>query len=212
MRLTNTTIRLVSLFVGGCFSAAVSAATVWEPTSTDVDTTDIGWALSTWVPFPVGGFAIFDDSDPTFIGGEGNHLHLANLDEVRFTDLGGNWQVENAATATMVLSGSFRFLLAEGDDANGWAGDTGYTQTGLDSYWVEFPGGAVIQGVDMAPVPLPAAAWLFGGGLIGLVGAARRSSAARGRHLGKAFATQPRHLFAPGNSYSTTIGIPAAAG
>ncbi|MEE8428764.1 MAG: VPLPA-CTERM sorting domain-containing protein [Gammaproteobacteria bacterium] len=191
MRLTTMTIRLISLFVGGCFSAAVSAATVWVPTSTDVDTTDIGWALSLWVPFPVGGFAVFDDDDPTFSSSEGDHLHLANLDEVRFTDLGGNWQVENVAGATMVLSGSPRFLLAEGDDANGWAGDTGYTQTGLDTYWVEFPGGAVLQGVDMTPalsteapaVPLPAAVWLFGGGLIGLVGVARRDQ--RGRSAGR---------------------------
>jgi hypothetical protein len=31
-----------------------------------------------------------------------------------------------------------------------------------------------IQGVDLAPVPVPAAVWLFGSGLIGLVGVARR--------------------------------------
>jgi len=31
-----------------------------------------------------------------------------------------------------------------------------------------------IQGVDLAPIPVPAAVWLFGSGLIGLVGVARR--------------------------------------
>ena len=31
-----------------------------------------------------------------------------------------------------------------------------------------------IQGVDLAPVPVPAAVWLFGSDLIGLVGVARR--------------------------------------
>jgi len=185
VRLTNMTIKLISLFVGGYFSAAVSAATVWAPTSTDIDTTDIGWALSLWVPFPTGDFAVFDDDDPTFSGGEGNHLHLDNLDQMLFTDLGGNWQVENSAGATMVLSGSSRFLLAEGGDTSPWAGDISYTQIGLDTYWVAFPGGAVIQGVDMVPaasshmssVPLPAATWLFGSGLLGLLGIARRKQA-----------------------------------
>ncbi len=186
MRLTNRTTRLISLFVGGYFSAAVSAATVWEPTSGDVDTTDIGWALSTWVPFPTGEFAVFDDSDPTFSGGEGAHLHLANMDEVHFTDLlDGDWEIENAAGATMILSGSPRFLLAEGGDST-WAGDIGYDQRGVDTYWVNFLGAAVLQGGDMTPVPLPASAgdviptplpasvWLFGAGLIGLASVARR--------------------------------------
>ena len=37
-----------------------------------------------------------------------------------------------------------------------------------------FPGGVINSNVLINPVPLPAAAWLFGSAILGLVGAARR--------------------------------------
>ncbi len=45
-----------------------------------------------------------------------------------------------------------------------------------NSYAIQFDNGVTgqILGVDLAPIPVPAAVWLFGSGLIGLVGVARR--------------------------------------
>jgi hypothetical protein len=45
-----------------------------------------------------------------------------------------------------------------------------------NSYAIQFDNGVTGQlfGVDLMPVPVPAAVWLFGSGLLGLVGVARR--------------------------------------
>lgn len=65
------------------------------------------------------------------------------------------------------LSGSG---LVDADLANVLANPTGFY---VNLHNASFPGGA-IRGQLAAPVPLPAAAWLFGTGLLGLLGMARR--------------------------------------
>lgn len=55
---------------------------------------------------------------------------------------------------------------------------SGFTKQLDNAYLVSFGSiSGVVQGVDLQPVPVPAAAWLFGSGLIGLVGIARRKKA-----------------------------------
>lgn len=44
----------------------------------------------------------------------------------------------------------------------------------INSYTFTFDGLEVVAIIVVAPVPVPAAVWLFGSGLIGLVGVARR--------------------------------------
>ena len=68
----------------------------------------------------------------------------------------------------------------------GYFGDTNFSLlSSPDTYLIVFDGldasGGRISGntlaVDLAPIPVPAAAWLFGTGLIGLIGVARRKKA-----------------------------------
>lgn len=83
---------------------------------------------------------------------------------------------KNEALATLNLSGSDWFILAiSTDNGSIWSGNTGVTYLGAESYDVHFSDGSVFQ-VDVAVVPVPATVWLFGSGLIGLVGIARRKN------------------------------------
>lgn len=60
-----------------------------------------------------------------------------------------------------------------------WVADAFMTQTGPDSFILDFPTQvqllAVDANADISSVPIPPAAWLFGAGLLGLVSVARRS-------------------------------------
>lgn len=91
-------------------------------------------------------------------------------------------------TDTLALSGNNNFILGISTDGGStWAADTGYYfDQNSQSTYLSFntPTGATISllvdtTVACPPpsVPLPAAAWLFGSGLLGLVGVARRRRA-----------------------------------
>lgn len=56
---------------------------------------------------------------------------------------------------------------------------TGFTEIiPGNAYTIEFGNvSGEVHGVDLAPIPVPAAVWLFGSGLIGLAGIARRKQA-----------------------------------
>jgi hypothetical protein len=119
--------------------------------------------------------AMFDDTDTSFLGAS---LDIAlSSDVITFTAGGdgiGDYTATNEAMAELNLAGSDRFILAIYSDG-AWSGDTGVTVRGTNSYDVNFSNGSILQ-VDAAVVPVPAAVWLFGSGLLGLVGIARRKS------------------------------------
>jgi hypothetical protein len=61
--------------------------------------------------------------------------------------------------------------LADQGYAPGWANQTTINGTGIDSY-----GGKTFAVFKLSEVPLPAAAWLFGSALLGLVATKRKSA------------------------------------
>ena len=165
-------------------TSAATATTIWAPTNIDTDFIQFGdsnFGIST----NGGTLALFDDSDTGFA----NPLDIGvNGGQVVFTDNNnGSWNAEvfdvsNASGGSITLSGNTNFSLAI-DWGAGYFGDSNFSLlSSPDTYLIVFDGldasGDRISGntlaVDLAPIPVPAAAWLFGTGLLGIVGIARR--------------------------------------
>jgi len=163
-------------------------ATVWHPTNSDTDfiqldfmgNSDAGPGVST----NGGTLALFDDSDfggnALVIGENGGH--------VVFTDNeNDSWNAEvfdvtNTSGGSITLSNNPNFVLGM-DWGAGYFGDTNSTLiSSPDTYLIVFDGQDGFErpisgntlAVDLAPIPVPAAVWLFGSGLLGLVAVMRR--------------------------------------
>jgi len=120
--------------------------------------------------------AMFDDSDTGFTSG----LDITPLPENIAIAAGGlnpgDWTATNESAATLNLTGSDWFRLAISTDGGlSWSEDTSFSPAGTDLLNITFTDGTVLS-VDIKVVPVPAAVWLFGSGLLGLVGVARRKA------------------------------------
>lgn len=158
---------------------AASAATVWMPTSEDTDFLQFDLAgLNT----NGGSLALFDEAD---FGGMG--LIIGDTGgQVTFQANGSNWDATFSGGGTIMLVDDYNFVLGMSwDGGSSWYGDSSYSLAGgsPDSYQINFDGfnaGLEVMGstlgVDLQPVPVPAAVWLFGSGLVGLAAIARRRS------------------------------------
>ena len=169
-------------------SSVASAATIWAPTNEDTDfiqldfagTPDAGRGIST----NGGTLALFDDSDfggtALIIGQQGGQVVFTdNNDGSRIAEF---FDVSNTSGGSITLSNNANFTLGM-DWGLGYFGDSNSTLiSSPDTYLIVFDGYDAqenrISGntlaVDLAPIPVPAAVWLFGTGLIGLVAVARR--------------------------------------
>ena len=168
MKLTNGILSLGALLM----ASQVNAATIFAPTDGDVNFL-LGDLLGAQL-------AIFDDEDQTY---QGSSLGVSIGDVVGFA--GPNGFGDHIATNTTTalsknLTGSSNFILGlSTDNGASWIADAAVIAIGANAYTVTFGTGANVIQVDVTvvpPVPVPAAVWLFGSGLIGLVGIARRKS------------------------------------
>jgi hypothetical protein len=150
----------------------VEAATVFAPTDGDVNFlfSDLGAGTT---------LAMFDDSDQNYLGAS-LIIPLASIIGV-FGPVNGNndYLATNSLSNTLTLTGSNHFILGLSlDGGANWMADSSVTSVGANAYTVTFDNnGSVLQvDVKVVPaVPLPAAAWLFASGLLGLVGVARKA-------------------------------------
>jgi len=147
----------------------VEAATIyWEPTDGDVNflyTTVSGYALG-----------IFDVGD--FDNAQANPLMLnsgTGSDTIDIVAAGIDFSATSSVTGNLTtLFNDNQFVLAITDGLN-WFEPVSYFETapGSNIFQITFSNGLVTS-VDAVPtvIPVPAAAWLFGSGLVGLLGMA----------------------------------------
>ena len=162
-------IRNILLGLAFIASGTANAATVFAPTDGDVNFLNSTLSGGTLL-------AMFDDSDQTFIG---SRLAVPVPEIVGFTGpVGGGNFIATGTEGTLTLTGSDQFILGiSTDGGTNWSGDTSVTSLGANAYTVNFSDGSVLE-VDVSVIPIPATVWLFGSGLLGLVGIARRRKAA----------------------------------
>ncbi len=152
--------------------ARVDAATIFAPTDGDINFV-FGDLLGAQL-------AIFDDSDQSYAG---SSLGVQIGDIVGFAGPNGigDHTATNTTTAlSLTLTGSDNFILGlSTDNGVSWMADAGPASLGANAYSVTFGTGANVIEVDVQivpAIPVPAAVWLFGSGLLGLVGMARRKA------------------------------------
>ncbi|MGD2138699.1 MAG: VPLPA-CTERM sorting domain-containing protein, partial [Gammaproteobacteria bacterium] len=132
--------------------------------------------------------AMFDVDD--FDGAKANPLLIDNgsdgtgvgegFDTVPITAAGSDYTATSTeSTNSITLFNDPQFVIALTDNGGNWYEPTSWFEVAENIYDVMFDNGEVLT-IDAVPtvvetaVPLPAAVWLFGSGLLGLVGIARR--------------------------------------
>ena len=132
-------------------------------TTTDTEGSDGGWRDRSGTPVS-----------------EMGHMYYVSLANLSFCDPNefwcssqDGWGLENTGPFTNIQS-DFYWLDTEFSDTEAWyfGADDGVQVNNIPKHpqrfaWAVRPG-------DVGPVPLPAAVWLFGGGLLGLLGMVRR--------------------------------------
>jgi hypothetical protein len=146
----------------------VEAATVFAPTDGDVN--------FLFATLGGGTLAMFDDTDLSF---EGSSLTINAPEIIGFTGpVNANQDfIATGTNGTLDLIGSDKFILGLNINGN-WLADSGAVSLGANAYQVSFSNNGTLVSVDVRvvpAVPVPAAVWLFGSGLLGLVGIARKA-------------------------------------
>ena len=166
--------KVINFLLGAVLIASasvVNATTVLVPTDGDINFS-LEFGALTGVTL-----AIFDEE--TDFGGANLVVDVPDLIYVN----SGSSLHYNADFSDLGLSIDGDFVLAvSGDGTTTWVGGevnfgSVFTVPESNFYAITFDGfGGFEVVVDVSPVPVPAAVWLFGSGLIGLVGVARRKA------------------------------------
>jgi len=164
---------LCGMALGMASLSAHAVAVYWEPTDGNVNftyTTVAGYSLG-----------IFDVDD--FDGSQANPLMLntgAGADTINIVAAGSNFSATSTVTnSSTTLYNDSQFVIALTDNTDWFEPVSWYElASGSNLYDITFSNGSVLS-IDATPtvVPIPAAVWLFGSGLIGLLGFARRKKA-----------------------------------
>ena len=164
----------ISCAIASLFSVSANAALVyWEQTNVDVNfvyTIDEGSQLG-----------IFDVDD--FTDRQNKALILnADADTIDIVASGEHFSAASRVTRkSITLFNDNQYVLAISDDGTNWFGPSSWSEAAANSniYSISFSNASVTS-IDAVPtlVPVPAAAWLFGSGLLGLVVVARRKNLA----------------------------------
>ena len=189
--------KLFAVLILGLATSVANAATTWQPTSEDTDF----FTVLDFADVNIGDAELFmfDNDDAFDIT---NGLAISDGGYVTFTPpppatgdiIAASYDMNDVFIADITLSANNYFKLAvTRDGGTSWIADTGWDQIGADSYMIEFntPTGcgahgqgemecrtkASIVAIDLQPIPVPAAVWLFGSGLLGLAAVARRRAA-----------------------------------
>ena len=174
--------KLKSVFMAVTLLAAgtTHAVTVLTPTDGDVNFFNISLTNVPWA------FELYMLDDSTVIN---NSLTASNGLLVALPSIVGvsgpvdsNYIATNSAAQTLVLTASDNFILAIRNLNTGdWIEDIGVVGLGANAQRITFEytnanNTTAILAVDVAiaPIPVPAAIWLFGSGLLGLAGLGRR--------------------------------------
>ena len=161
---------------GGVFAwcaatATAFSTTVWRPTDSDINLLPILSPLSTASV----DIALFDDTDTGFLDPLVVTLTPGSAEKVDVMDMGaGVWTFTHGADSITVSGGSFVFAVST---PGGW--DTsmaGMNDLGANVWLLSLgaAGDTSFFAVDVQPIPVPPAVWLFGAGLLGLASVARR--------------------------------------
>lgn len=150
-------------------ASVVSAATVFAPTDGDVN--------FLFGDLQGGSLAMFDDSDQSYTG---LYIDVPVPSIVGISgpvNSAGDHIATNSSSQSLTLTGSDQFILGLNVDGS-WLADSSVTQNGANAYTVAFDNGGSVVEVDVeivgSPVPVPAALWLFGSGILGFTMIGRR--------------------------------------
>jgi len=168
----------------GLASTTASAVTVtWQPFINTVDGT---YEQITFLNFGITGqdLVLFDAGSIASAEPSPTSLTIADINgNVLITPTatpangGSNYSaIFGSDTASLGATVEFELALYNSTSST-FTFMSGFSKQLDNAYLVSFDGiNGTVQGVDLQPVPVPAAVWLFGSGLIGLAGVARRKA------------------------------------